>query len=130
MDTKHTPEPWRALRWWESAGMTLADAADDAERAEWESAPYLRIEGANGKTVVACHDLSKISHADARLIVEAPAMHAALDTFVQWFDDMRRTDEGRALLMSMAGSTAAFGAYDNARAILARIKGKDQDNGS
>ena len=100
--------------------MTLDDAADAAERAEWEAAPYLRIEGADGQTVVACHDLSKISHADARLLAAAPVMRAELQRSMEqlaqlakWLDDLK--------------TPAAFHAAEIAArygALLARIDGR------
>lgn len=66
---EHSPLPWKAQRWWESAGMTLDDASDAEERAEWERCKITRIEGANGETVSAAHDLAYIEPADADLIV-------------------------------------------------------------
>lgn len=79
MDTsKATARPWRALRWWESAGMALADASDDEERAEWARCKVVRIEGANGETVCAAHDLAEIEPDDAALIVRAVNSHDAL----------------------------------------------------
>jgi hypothetical protein len=66
------------MRWWESAGMSLADVTDAVERAEMEAAPIKRIEAADGTCVVACHDLAEISEAHAKLIVAAPKLLEAL----------------------------------------------------
>lgn len=92
--------------------MTLADAADDEERAEWERAPFERIEDANGQTVVACHDLSKITHANARLLVATPEMRALLD----------EASEDPAAFQD-AQYRAAW--LREARALLARIDGEE-----
>lgn len=76
--SKATARPWRALRWWESAGMALADASDDEERAEWARCKVVWIEGANGEIVCAAHDLAEIEPDDAALIVRAVNSHDAL----------------------------------------------------
>lgn len=115
---KPTPAPWRALRWWESAGMTLEDATDAEQRAEWEAAPYLRIEGADGRTVVACHDLGTITAENARLLAAAPELAEALAALFEHcamvhkhWGDGDNTREANA-------------AIERGRALLARIEGE------
>jgi len=102
---------WKALRWWESAGMVLDDAPDTDERLAWECAPYIRIEDETGQSVVSCHDLSTISADNARLIAKAPELRTALLWLLQ---------------MTVETSNGAFPtkpAMDNARALLAAIDG-------
>lgn len=82
-----TPGPWRACRWWESAGMTIEDADAIGDRQDWEAADYTRIEDAAGRSVVACHDLSTIRPADARLIAAAPELLALVNALQDWYDD-------------------------------------------
>lgn len=45
-------------------------------------------------------------------------LEEALRDFVEWFQRIRVTDEGKALLLSMSGSTKAFGPYDRAQTLL------------
>lgn len=97
MDTsKTTARPWRALRWWESAGMALADASDDEERAEWARCKVVRIEGANGETVCAAHDLAEIEPDDAALIVRAVNSHEALVAALREMEREFGVGDGRA----------------------------------
>ena len=76
---EHSPLPGKAQRWWESAGMTLDDASDAEERAEWERCKITRIKGANGETVSAAHDLAYTEPADSDLIVYANVNQVAID---------------------------------------------------
>lgn len=117
---------WRALRWWESAGMSLEDATDANDRKEMEDAPYTRIEDEHGKTIVACHDLSRIAREHVALIVAAPEMRKILTTIVDDdpFDD--DADEG-PFCKFLCGATDRSKphpddcAWAQARALLARI---------
>lgn len=44
-------------------------------------------------------------------------MEQALRDFVKWFDEMRRTDEGKAYLLTQLDKDP-FGVYDRAVAVL------------
>jgi hypothetical protein len=102
----HSSGPWRAMRWWEESGMTLADANDDEDRAAWESAPIKRIEAADGSSVVTCHDLAIISPENARLIVAAPKLLEALLNITEFLE------------ANYDHNTAAMEAADIARATI------------
>lgn len=107
MTAQHTP----GSLWWRWSGKR----AGHLMTATGNPLVYIEAASAEGSAdlagLVAC-------------LAAAPRLLAVLETFAAWFDDMRRTEAGRAFLLAMPGASAAFGLYDDARAALAEARGE------
>lgn len=86
-----SPSPWKVLRANEGTSGPLFEA--EAE----EMFPFRRVVDANGKTVVACHDLATISEPDARLIEAAPDLLEAAEAV----RDRAQANDGAGLLVAL-----------------------------